>query len=175
MRPTECATTDIDLLGYSFSECTLDREMIPQRLSKLTSLSDPRRQNRGSLELRSHGHRFPLSRVCGDHSECAALLGRVHRAKLLFICKGFEIYANYEGTAWSVAPSRRELQVIGCLPTVQDQDNWPACAGLVVGETGECYSCPRRSKVDGLYPARTAIVGLTLLRRYLDRNCELPA
>lgn len=58
--------------------------------------------------------------------------------QVLFICKGFEIYANYEGTAWSVAPSRRELQVIGCLPTVQDQDNWPAYAGLVVGETDKC-------------------------------------
>ena len=65
--------------------------------------------------------------------------------------------------------------MVGCLPTVQDQDNWPAYAGLVVGETGECYPCPRRSKVDGLDPARTAIVGLTLLRRYLDRNCELSA
>ena len=79
--------------------------------------------------------------------------------QVLFICKGFEIYANYEGTAWSVAPSRRELQVIGCLPTVQDQDNWPAYAGLVVGETGECDSCPRRSRVDVSSPPAQRSLG----------------
>ena len=56
--------------------------------------------------------------------------------------------------------------------TVQDRDNWPAYAGLVIGETGE-YS--RWLTTDGvLIPPATAIVGLTLLRHYLDRSCESP-
>ncbi|RPD79258.1 hypothetical protein L226DRAFT_245330 [Lentinus tigrinus ALCF2SS1-7] len=62
----------------------------------------------------------------------------------------FATFAVHETAAWTAIPSCEKLQIMGCLPTAQDNDVWPAYACLMMGET--------------------VIMLLTFLRRYLDHD-----
>ena len=64
-----------------------------------------------------------------------------------------------------VDPSPEVVRVVGCVPSTQDQDLWPAYMFLMLAEMGQCV--PRCSRLIQL-TTRLGIIGLTLLKRYLE-------
>ncbi|RPD65331.1 hypothetical protein L227DRAFT_649463 [Lentinus tigrinus ALCF2SS1-6] len=83
----------------------------------------------------------------------------------------FATFAVHETAAWTAIPSCEKLQIMGCLPTAQDNDVWPAYACLMMGETGECNPWMVYDFLTSDYlTVRVVIMLLTFLRRYLDHD-----